>query len=224
MNESSAAGTPGIGIGQVVETVRKVFEGAKAATVHSVYERDGDELKLIVTMTHVAFAKALILYTKLIFWCDEGRTKITRPYFKYLSEINGKYERVDFTIGDLESKLRGIFANVRESFGPDLLTLSGFMTRPAALLNEWLADHGTKWVNVKDVTYEPKVKSVSSKNLTFAFEVEANDSKVEFILTKAGDNEYRYSFRRLDETESKEETSLRNLVEVVGTYLKENVR
>ena len=86
-------------VGYLVNKIKQVFDSTKVLSVESVYEKiEGtQDLRLIISMNKILYDDINIIYTKLIFNCDNTKSKLTKSNFTYLFDINCEYVRVDFT-------------------------------------------------------------------------------------------------------------------------------
>ena len=67
-------------VGDLVNKIKEVFNSTKVLSVESVYEKieNSNDLKLIISMNKVLYDDINIIYTKLIFICDNTKSKLIK--------------------------------------------------------------------------------------------------------------------------------------------------
>ena len=102
-----------ITIKDIEKSIKKILGDSDVLNTDSVYEQinGSNDLKLVIFINKL-FGESTILYTKIIFKVNSGKTKLTSNSFLYLYDINCKYVSVDFSdTNDFEKKLKSIFEN-----------------------------------------------------------------------------------------------------------------
>ncbi|NPV12856.1 MAG: hypothetical protein HPY57_13880 [Ignavibacteria bacterium] len=212
-----------ITIKNIEKSIKKILGDSDILNSDSVYEHiDGsDNLKLVIFINKM-FGENTILYTKLIFKVNNGKTKLINNSFLYLYDINCQYVNVDFSdINDFEKKLKSIFHN--NKFGPDLKILSDFIEKPAFLINDWFKKNHINEINVSNVKYEPKAYIIPCKSLFFPFIISANNIDIPFSIKKEH-SEYMLSFQINSETINVELNNLKNLIQNIGITIKNKLK
>jgi hypothetical protein len=145
--------------------------------------------------------------------------------FIYLYDINCIYHKIEFsTIIDLKKKIEDIVES--KNFGEDLQILSDFIEAPAMFLNYYMKRAKITDYSIFDVEYEPKFKTTPCDKTTFDFKININDNyHMELSVSKidAEDKDekdtYRYQFRFMDEIETVEADTLKNLHYFIGSNI-----
>ena len=99
-------------VGDLVNKIKEIFDETKALSVESVYEKieGSNDLRLVISMNKILYDDINIIYTKIIFTCDNTKSKLTKSNFTYLYDINCEYHRLDFTtLEDFSNKISNIF-------------------------------------------------------------------------------------------------------------------
>ena len=125
-------------VGDLIDKIKEVFDSTKVLSVESVYEKieNSNDLKLVISMNKILYDDVNIIYTKLIFNCDNNKSKLTKSNFTYLYDINCEYIRIDFiNIEEFATKISNIFKE--NKFGENIKILSKFVKSPSTLINEW---------------------------------------------------------------------------------------
>ena len=139
-------------IGDLVSEIKNVFDSTKVLSVDSTYEKikDSDDLRLIISMNKILYDKINVIYTKLIFICNENKSKLIKSHFTYLFDINCEYVRIDFTDeNDFGVKIENIFKN--DKFGDDIKILSKFVKSPSTLINTWFQENDITDLSIVNV-------------------------------------------------------------------------
>ena len=214
-----------ITIKEIESSIKKVFNGAEILNTESVYEsiNDSDNLKLIIFLNKLLDKTISVLYTKLIFIVNDGKSKLINNSFLYLYDINCNYVNVDFTdTMDFEKKLGRIIKH--EKFGNDLKVLSKFIESPAFLINEWFKKNKINEISVTNVKYDPKMYIMPCKSLQFTFLISVNNIDIPFTLKKESNEIYNFSFQINDNIINIDKPNLNTLVDTIGTVLKNNLK
>lgn len=216
-------------ISEIEEVFKEVFDEEKGMvnTVETVYEMSNKEdfLKLVISVHGLTTEDTSIIHTKFIFKTDLEKRNIIDNSFIYLYDINCIYHKMEFsTIIDLKKKIEDIVES--KSFGEDLQILSDFIEAPAMFLNYYMKRAKITDYSIFDVEYEPKFKTTPCDKTTFDFKININDNyHMELSISKidAEDKEekdtYRYQFRFMDEIETVEADTLKNLHYFIGSNI-----
>jgi hypothetical protein len=218
-----------IKISEIEEVFKDVFkeEEGMVNTVETVYEMSNKEdfLKLVISIHGLTTEDTSIIHTKFIFKTDLEKRNIIDNSFIYLYDINCVYHKIEFsTIIDLKKKVEDIVES--KNFGEDLQILSDFIEAPAMFLNYYMKRANITDYSIFDVEYEPKFKTTPCDKTTFDFKININDNyHMELSVSKidAEDKDekdtYRYQFRFMDEIETVEADTLKNLHYFIGSNI-----
>ena len=218
-----------IKISEIEEVFKEVFDEEKGMvnTVETVYEMSNKEdfLKLVISVHGLTTEDTSIIHTKFIFKTDLEKRNIIDNSFIYLYDINCVYHKIEFsTIIDLKKKIEDIVES--KNFGEDLQILSDFIEAPAMFLNYYMKRAKITDYSIFDVEYEPKFKTTPCDKTTFDFKININDNyHMELSVSKidAEDKDekdtYRYQFRFMDEIETVEADTLKNLHYFIGSNI-----
>lgn len=218
-----------IKISEIEEVFREVFdeEEGMVNTVETIYEMSNKEdfLKLVISVHGLTTEDTSIIHTKFIFKTDLDKRNIIDNSFIYLYDINCIYHKIEFsTIIDLKKKVEDIVES--KNFGEDLQILSDFIEAPAMFLNYYMKRAKITDYSIFDVEYEPKFKTTPCDKTTFDFKININDNyHMELSISKidADDKDekdtYRYQFRFMDEIETVEADTLKNLHYFIGSNI-----
>jgi hypothetical protein len=219
-----------IRIAEIEQTFKDIFdeEEGLVQSVDTVYELSKDEqfYKLVISIHGLSIEDTLIIHTKFIFKVDSEKRKLIDNSFIYLYDINCKYHKVDFNnIVDMKNKIEDIIES--NDFGEDIQILSDFIEAPAMFLNYYMRRAKITEYSIFDVKYEPKFKTTPCDKTTFDFEIDVNNNyKFELSIYKidrASDDEendtYRYQFKFMDDVETIENDTLRNIHFIIGSNI-----
>ena len=218
-----------IKISEIEEVFRDTFEEEKGLvnTVETVYEMSDKEdfLKLVISIHGLTTEDTSIIHTKFIFKTDLNKRNIIDNSFIYLYDINCIYHKIEFsTIIDLKKKIEDIVES--KNFGEDLQILSDFIEAPAMFLNYYMKRAKITEYSIFNVEYEPKFKTTPCDKTTFDFKININDNyHMELSISKidATDKDdkdtYKYQFRFMDEIETIEADTLKNLHYFIGSNI-----
>jgi hypothetical protein len=218
-----------IKIAEIEQVFKDIFdeEGGMVNSVDTVYEMSPEEdfLKLVISIHGLTLEDTSIIHTKFIFKTDLEKREIIESSFIYLYDINCVYHRIEFsTIIDLKKKIEDIVES--KNFGEDLQILSDFIEAPAMFLNYYMKRAKITDYSIFDVEYEPKFKTTPCDKTTFDFKININDNyDMELSISKIDAEEkdekdiYRYQFRFMDEIETVEADTLKNLHFFIGSNI-----
>ena len=218
-----------IKISEIEEVFKEVFDEEKGMvnTVETIYEMSSKEdfLKLVISVHGLTTEDTSIIHTKFIFKTDLEKRNIIDNSFIYLYDINCVYHKIEFsTIIDLKKKIEDIVES--KNFGEDLQILSDFIEAPSMFLNYYMKRAKITDYSIFDVEYEPKFKTTPCDKTTFDFKININDNyHMELSVSKIDADEkdekdtYRYQFRFMDEIETVEADTLKNLHYFIGSNI-----
>ena len=216
-------------ISEIEEVFKEVFDEEKGVvnTIETIYEMSNQEdfLKLVISVHGLTTEDTSIIHTKFIFKTDLEKRNIIDNSFIYLYDINCIYHKLEFsTIIDLKKKIEDVVES--KNFGEDLQILSDFIEAPAMFLNYYMKRAKITDYSIFDVEYEPKFKTTPCDKTTFDFKININDNyHMELSISKidAEDKDekdtYRYQFRFMDEIETVEADTLKNLHYFIGSNI-----
>jgi hypothetical protein len=217
-------------IAEIEQTFKDIFEEEEGLvqSVETTYEMSGDEefYKLVISVHGLSVEDTLIIHTKFIFKTDLEKRNIIDNSFIYLYDINCNYRKTDFkNIVDLKKKIEDIIQS--NDFGEDIQILSDFIEAPAMFLNYYMRRAKITDYSIFDVKYEPKFKTTPCDKITFDFEIDVNNNyKIDVSIYKVdrkSDEEendiYRYQFKLMDEIESIESDTIRNIHFTIGSNI-----
>jgi len=212
-------------ISDLVNSIKKIFNSTKVLSVDSVYEKidNSNELRLVISMNKILYDDVNMIYTKLIFVCDEDKVKLTKTHFTYLFDINCEYVRINFNdLEDFNTKISDIFKN--NKFGDNLKILSKFVKAPSTLINTWFQKNDITDLSVVNVN-EEKISIMPCKSMFFNFVIDLNNNQsVDLTISKEGDKEFVYKFKIFNNIYEEKETNLNRLVEIIGDSLKNKIK
>lgn len=217
-----------ISIRDIESAIKEVMTGSEIQFSDSVYERKDGKLRLIIFFNKLFTETNVILYTKLLFEVDKEKeylepNKSDQNFFKYLYDINCQYNmKIIDDINDFKNQWKKIITE--NDFGPNLKVLSEFIKQPSFLVNEWFNKNNIKDISLTGFKYEPKMKIMPCKILSFHFVLNVNTSEeVELFIKKEDKNDFVYSFTINGETKDIEKSDLITLVQTIGETLKDNI-
>jgi hypothetical protein len=219
-----------IRIAEIEQTFKDIFEEEEGLvqSIETVYETSQDEkfYKLVISIHGLSIEDTLIIHTKFIFKVDLDKRNLLDSSFIYLYDINCNYRKVDFNnIVDMKNKIEDIIQS--NDFGEDIQILSDFIEAPAMFLNYYMRRAKITDYSIFDVKYEPKFKTTPCDKTTFDFEIDVNNNyKIEVSIykidRKSDDEEndaYRYQFKFMDDIETIENDTLRNIHFTIGSNI-----
>lgn len=217
-----------IRIAEIEQTFKDIFEKEEGLvqSVDTVYELSNDEefYKLVISIHGLSIEDTLIIHTKFIFKTDLEKRNLIDNSFIYLYDINCNYRKTDFrNIVDLKTKIEGIIQS--NDFGEDIQILSDFIEAPAMFLNHYMRRAKITEYSIFDVIYEPKFKTAPCDAITFDFEIDINNNykinvsiyKIDRKSDEEENDTYRYKFSFMDEVETIESDTLRNIHFTIGS-------
>jgi hypothetical protein len=216
-----------IKISEVEEVFLELFEkneDVSVSSVESLYEspEEGDFLKLVITLHGLSAEDISIIHTKFIFKTDTDRVNLAENSFIYLYELNCVYHKIEFeNVVDLKKKIEDIIDS--NDFGQDIQILSDFIEAPSMFLNYYMRRADITDYSIFEVEYEPKFKHTPCDKTTFDFKLNINNQyDMELSIRKMEKSseedvdKYKYQFRFMDEIETFETDTLKNMHFFIG--------
>jgi hypothetical protein len=204
---------------------KEIFDDNKCVvkSIESVFEKDKDALKLVISIHQLTLEDSIIIHTKFIFRCDLEKVNITEKYFNYLYDINCIYHKIVFSdLGDLKNKIMRIIES--NKFGKDLQIISEFIDTPIRMLNNYFDKNNIRKYNVIEVKYEPKFKIQPCNETTFDFDIDISGYIISLTISKKpldDKNIYKFCFKIMDIHETIEVYDLTNMHFLIGGKLVE---
>lgn len=208
----------------IVNKIKEIFNDTKVLSVDTVYEKTNtQDLRLVISMNKILYDDVNIIYTKIIFNTDYEKIKLTKNHFAYLFDINCEYVRIDFVdIDDFSNKISNIFKN--NKFGENIKILSEFIKSPSTLINTWFEENKISDISIINVKVE-KIEISPCKFLNFEFSIDLNNNQnVKMVISKESDSEYLFSFEFLNDKYEEKTSSLKSLVETIGSTIKNKIQ
>lgn len=212
-----------ISIQDVYNTIKEIFDKDDVLSTDSVYDSVDGDLRLIISVSKLYSSDQIVIYTKFLFKVDEQKKYLTSNTFKYLYEINCQFEEVSFDgINDLKNKITELINN--DKFGDDIKKLSEFLKKPEHEINQWFYKNDIKDISVTGFKYDPEMKNVPCKELSFKFTMTINDQDdTEMTIRKIGINRFKLTFKMFNKSFSVEKSDL-NLVQIIGQTLRDKYK
>jgi len=218
-----------IKISEIQELFKEIFEEEEgiASSVEIVYEMSPDEkfYKMVISIQGLETEDVSIIHTKYIFKVDLNKKNLIENSFIYLYDINCVYHKIEFeNVLDVKKKIEDIIDS--NDFGQDLQILSDFIEAPAMFLNYYMRRANITDYSVFDVEYQPKFKTTPCDETTFDFKININNNyNMELSISKVDKTSedeidiYKYQFRFMDEIETFETDTLKNLHFFIGDHV-----
>lgn len=217
-----------ISIRDIEAAIKEAMEGSEIQFSDSVYEEKSGKLRLIIFFNKLFTSTNVILYTKLFFEVNQNKEYLVenssgQNFFKYLYDINCQYNmKIIDDINDFKTQWKKIIDS--NKFGPNLKILSEFIKQPSFTVNEWFNKNDVKNISMTGFKYEPKVKIMPCKILSFHFVMNVNNSEeVELFIKKEGNNDFMLTFIINGKKVDVEKLDLSDLVQTIGETLKDNM-
>jgi len=217
-----------ISIRDIETAIKDVMRGSEIQFSDSVYEEKEGTLRLIIFFNKLFTKSNVVLYTKLLFVVDKQKEYIVpnkegQNFFKYLYDINCQYKmKLIDDINDFKTQWGNVIKN--NEFGDNLKILSEFIKQPSFVVNEWFNKENIKDISLTGFKYEPKMKVMPCKSLSFHFVLNVNTSEeVELFIKKEGKNDFIMSFNINGKNIDIEKSNLGTLVQTIGETLKNNI-
>lgn len=217
-----------ISIRDIEGAIKDAMRGSEIQFSDSVYEEKDGKLRLIIFFNRLFSKDNVVLYTKLLFEVDKNKeylveNKNDQNFFKYLYDINCQYKmKIIDDINDFRNQWSKIIK--QNDFGSNIKILSEFIKHPAFVINEWFNKENIKDISITGFKYDPKMKIVPCKSLSFHFILNINNSEdMELFIRKEGKNDYVLTFKIKGENINIEKSDLNTLIQTIGETLKENI-
>jgi hypothetical protein len=217
-----------IAIRDIETAIKDAMRGSEIQFSDSVYEEKGGKLRLIIFFNKLFTKNNVVLYTKLLFEVDKNKEYLEpnssgQNFFKYLYDMNCQYNmKIIDDINDFKTQWSNIIKN--NDFGSNLKILSEFIKQPSFMINEWFSNNNVKDISVTGFKYEPKMKIMPCKSLSFHFVLNVNNSEeVELFIKKEDKNDFIYTFTINGKNVDIEKSDLTTLVQTIGETLKDNI-
>jgi len=217
-----------ISIREIETAIKDVMRGSEIQFSDSVYEEKDGVLRLIIFFNRLFTESNVILYTKLLFVVDKEKEYIVpnkegQNFFKYLFDINCQYKmKIIDNINDFKNQWENVIKN--NEFGNNIKILSEFIKHPSFVVNDWFNKENVKDISLTGFKYEPKMKVMPCKSLSFHFVLNVNTSEeVELFIKKEGKNDFILTFNINGKNIDIEKSGLDTLVQTIGETLKDNI-
>jgi hypothetical protein len=214
---------------ELEEVFKELFkeEEGLVKSVDTVYEtpKNGEFLKLIISIHGLVFDDSSIIHTKFIFRTDTDKKRLVENSFIYLYNINCVYRKVEFkNIIDLKQKIEDIIQS--NDFGEDINILSDFISSPAMFLNYYMRRNNITDYSIFDVEYQPKFKTMPCDKTTFDFKININNNyEMELSIKKEEKSKeeeldiYKFQFKFMDEIDTIESDTMDNIHFIIGSNI-----
>ena len=124
-------------IENITNIILEVLGETKLKSLDHVYEKHGDQYKLIISFHNLNLIHDILLHTKLIFNVEEDKIFLSHNQLTYLYDLNCKYKMINFdNLEELKDSLNEIFFDFL--FGEDIINISKFIASPSRMVNEYL--------------------------------------------------------------------------------------
>lgn len=210
-----------ITVQDIYNTLKQIFVEDDVLSTDSVYESFDGGIRLVISISKLYTKDEVVIFTKFLFNVDNNKTYLTSNTFKYLYEINCQFEEESFTdTNDLTTKITDIIT--QNKFGENLKKLSDFIKKPEHDINEWFYKNKIKDISVTGFKFDPEMKNIPCKNLTFTFTMTVNEQDdVELIIKKLSVGRFKFTFKIFDKSFDIDKPSLTTLIETIGETLKD---
>jgi hypothetical protein len=216
-----------IAIRDIEAAIKEAMAGSEIQFSDSVYEKKTDQLRLIIFFNKLFSAENVVLYTKLLFDVDEQKeylepNKTGQNFFKYLYDMNCQYKmKIIDDSNDFKTQWSKIIKE--NEFGTNIKILSEFIKQPSFLVNEWFNKSDIRNISLTGFKYEPKMKIMPCRILSFHFVLNVNNSEeVELFIKKENKNNFLLTFTINGKKVDVEKSDLSTLVQTIGETLKDN--
>jgi len=201
-----------ISIQDVYDTLKDIFDKDDILSTDSVYENS----KLIISVNKLYTSDQIIIFTKFIFDVDEQKKYLISNKFKYLYEINCQFQEVSFdNINDLKNKINDIIDN--NKFGIDLKILSNFIKKPELDINQWFYKNKIEKISITGFKYEPPIKNIPCKELSFEFSMTVNEQdEITLSIKKTDVNNFEIIFDIFNKKIKINKNDLNSLIDIIG--------
>lgn len=200
--------------------IENIFNDSNVQSVNTVYEKDNNNLKLVISINGLFNDKCNILHTKFIFRVDKEKTKLISNSFKYLYDINCNYKEIKFdSIITLEEKINNIIDN--KNFGDDISNISNIFIALSTNINKKLEKENIYDISVYNVNYSPLTDIIPCKSFSFDFKINLNNvDNIKMNIRKISKNEFKYSFNNKDWNYDITKTDINSTIDIIVSVLK----
>jgi hypothetical protein len=212
-----------ISLMEIETVIKNVFSDTKVSSVSTLYEKEGDENKFIITINNLFYEETNIIHTKLVFYTDEKKRGLEKNHLHYQYDINCNYKRIDFeNIIELETKLKNIIDE--RKFGRDIKILSDLSVTMASDVNKMLQDNEITSLSIYTITYIPIVDAVPCDSLTFRFDINIDDTRfIKMVIKKVDRDEFRITFKENEWFDDVTIGSLKAIPQSITDMIKKHV-
>jgi hypothetical protein len=217
-----------ISIRDIEIAIKDAMRGSEIQFSDSVYEEKDGKLRLVIFFNKLFTKTNVVLYTKLLFEVDKNKEYLVpnssgQNFFKYLYDMNCQYNmKIIDDINDFKTQWINIIKN--NDFGQNIKILSEFIKKPSFMINEWFNKNNIKDISVTGFKYEPKMKIMPCKSLSFHFVLNINNSEeVELFIKKEGKNDFVFTFTINGKNVNVEKSDMSTLIQTIGETLKDNI-
>lgn len=212
-------------IEDITNSILEVLGETKLKSLDHVYEKHGDQLKLIISLHNLNLMHNILMHTKLIFNVDQDKIYLTHNQFTYLFDLNCEYRLNMFK--DLEQfkyLLNQVFFDFK--FGQDIKEYSKFLLSPSRMVNEYLNSINYNNYSVLYVDYQPKFNITECSNFVANFEISLiDDYKIDLGIKKINNTLYSFTFKINGKYIEKEVKTLENSIPAeIGEFIKNNLK
>jgi len=213
-----------ISISDVKNVISNIFSDTKVSSVGTLYEKEGDENKFIITINNLFYEETNIIHTKFVFYTDESKKKLSNNYFHYMYNINCNYKEVTFEdITELETNIKNIIDN--RKFGGDLKVLSDLSVTMSNSVDKLLREKDITDLSIYSITYVPVVDTVPCDSLTFRFDINIDDTRfIKMIIKKIQKGEYRITFSENEWFKDVTIGSLKAIPQTITEMIKNHIK
>jgi len=203
--------------------IRNVFSEARVSSVSTLYEKEGDENKFIITINNLFYEETNIIHTKFVFYTDGKKKGLEKNHFHYQYDINCNYKMINFEdVVELESKLKNIVD--KRKFGRDIKILSDLSITMATDVNKLLEEKDITSLSIYTITYIPIVDAIPCDSLTFRFDINIDDTRfIKMVIKKIDKDDFRITFSENDWFDDVNIGSLRAIPQTITEMIKNHI-
>jgi len=210
-------------IEDITDTILEVLGETKLKSLDHVYEKHGDQLKLIISLHNLNLIHDILIHTKLIFNVDDDKIYLSHNQFTYLYDLNCEYKMVMFEdVDEFKETMTETFYDF--NFGEDIIQLSTFLASPSRMVNEYLNSVEYNKTSVLNIIYQPRFNIVECSNYSADFNIQLiNDYELDLSIKKIEESHYEFTFKINDKYIKKEaETLVNSIPAIIGEMIKTN--
>lgn len=203
------------------QKIKQIFENSTMKDFKDVLEKDKNGWNWILSFQNLRTETALIAHTKFIFKLNNDKKELRKNEFLYLKDLNCLYKIVKFDdLESLKDQINEIF--MQDIFGENLLSISELLVSPEMNINQKFYDRKIDGYSVFNFSYEPKSPLVACQDFMMEFEFNINN-QYDISLTIRKEDKFHITFKHGDEIEEHKEEDLKNLTELIVTYVQKNI-